>query len=82
MLLPFGVYRADQVGSLLRPAEVLEARKHFLTKDTTQLRTIEDKCIALAVEQQIKAGIKSITDGEFRRAYFHLDFLKQLDGVE
>lgn len=81
---PTGVYRADHVGSILRPKAILEARERLARNEITaaDLRKIEDEHIADAVRKQIKSGLRSITDGEFRRAYFHLDFLKHLDGVE
>lgn len=84
MVLPTGVYRADHVGSWLRPREVLDARNQVAQKKMSEeeLRKVEDKHIEDVVQKQIAAGLRSITDGEFRRAYFHLDFLKQLDGVE
>lgn len=84
MTLPAGVYRADQVGSLLRPKRILQARDSLpaSSKDTLSLRPLEDECIADVVRQQLRAGFRSITDGEFRRAYFHLDFLQHLDGVQ
>lgn len=71
------------MGSLLRPAAVLDARRNQAVGDLTskELRDLEDKYIAEAVQRQIEAGLRSITDGEFRRAYFHLDFLRHLDGV-
>lgn len=83
MSLPTGVYRADHVGSWLRPKAVLEARQKHADSEITaeQLREIEDKYIQDVVTKQVESGLLSITDGEFRRAYFHLDFLKQLDGV-
>lgn len=81
MTLPTGVYRADHVGSLLRPKEILQARAKLQSNDTSSLRTLEDEHIASAVRKQLQAGIRSVTDGEFRRAYFHLDFLRHLDGV-
>ncbi|MCW1970937.1 MAG: 5-methyltetrahydropteroyltriglutamate--homocysteine S-methyltransferase [Anaerolineae bacterium] len=76
-------FRADHVGSLLRPAEVLAARKQCAEGKLSraELRAIEDKHIAHAVKMQESVGLKSITDGEYRRAFFHLDFLEQLDGV-
>jgi 5-methyltetrahydropteroyltriglutamate--homocysteine methyltransferase len=76
-------FRADQVGSLLRPKEVLEAReKHQKGAITTEeLRSVEDAAIASVVRKQEDIGLRSITDGEFRRTYFHVDFLEQLDGV-
>lgn len=84
MTLPAGVYRADQVGSLLRPKAVLEARERAGKGEITteELRAIEDAAITNAVEKQLQVGLRAVTDGEFRRAYFHLDFLKQLDGVQ
>ncbi|KAK7538503.1 uncharacterized protein J3D65DRAFT_552569 [Phyllosticta citribraziliensis] len=83
MVLPTGVYRADHVGSWLRPKPVLEARQKFADKEITaeELSQVEDKWIEDVVSKQIQNGLRSITDGEFRRAYFHLDFLQQLDGV-
>src|SRR5688572_1641871 len=76
-------FRADQVGSLLRPAELSEARKqHKQGKlDAAKLKEIEDRSIKEAVRKQEAIGLKSITDGEFRRDWWHLDFLTQLDGV-
>src|SRR6185295_3749257 len=71
-------FHADQVGSLLRPAELHAARK----AKHPDLKSIEDRCIAAAVRKQEALGLESITDGEFRRDFWHLDFLKQLDGIE
>lgn len=84
MSLPIGVYRADQVGSLLRPKEILKAREQLPpnSQDTSSLRPLEDGYVAGVVRKQLQAGLRSITDGEFRRAYFHLDFLQHLDGVK
>lgn len=84
MPLPLGVYRADHVGSLLRPKEILQARASLPpdSNDTSSLRPLEDKLIAQVVRKQLQNGIRSVTDGEFRRAFFHLDFLRHLDGVE
>jgi 5-methyltetrahydropteroyltriglutamate--homocysteine methyltransferase len=77
------VFRADQVGSFLRPKHLLDARAQAAKGQITpeQLRAVEDKAIADVVKFQEEVGLKSITDGEFRREYFHLDFLKQLGGV-
>ncbi|NBQ90742.1 MAG: 5-methyltetrahydropteroyltriglutamate--homocysteine S-methyltransferase [Betaproteobacteria bacterium] len=78
-------FRADHVGSFLRPAYLLEARAaHFQRKAITaeQLREVEDRAIAEVVEFQRGVGLRSITDGEFRRTYFHIDFLEQLGGVK
>lgn len=84
MPLPTGVYRADHVGSLLRAAPVLQGRAdHAAGKiSASDLRAIEDEHIAAIVTKEIDAGLRSITDGEFRRAFFHLDYLQHLDGVE
>lgn len=78
-------FRADHVGSFLRPAYLLEAREQFFqTKSITaaQLRAVEDKAITEIVRFQQDVGLQSITDGEFRRTYFHIDFLEQLGGVK
>ncbi len=76
-------FRADHVGSLLRPQRLLEARaRHDNGELTSQaLRDIEDACIRDAVRLQEDVGLEAITDGEFRRTYFHIDFLEQLEGV-
>ncbi len=76
--------RADHVGSFLRPRYLLDAREKFARKEITaaELRAIEDKAIAEVVKMQEDVGLKAITDGEFRRTYFHIDFLVQLDGVQ
>jgi 5-methyltetrahydropteroyltriglutamate--homocysteine methyltransferase len=76
-------FRADHVGSLLRPAAVHEARTRRSAGEITaaELRDVEDAAIAEAVRTLEGIGMRSITDGEFRRAWFHLDFLEQLDGV-
>ena len=77
-------YRADHVGSLLRPAELLEARQRRDSGQLspTDLRAIGDRHIREVVELQEDAGLESITDGEFRRFIFHIDFLSQLAGIE
>ncbi|HEU5177126.1 MAG TPA: 5-methyltetrahydropteroyltriglutamate--homocysteine S-methyltransferase [Burkholderiales bacterium] len=73
-------FRADHVGSLLRPAELKQARAAKLAKD--KLREIEDRCIRDAVALQEAAGLQSVTDGEFRRAFWHVDFLTGFEGIE
>jgi 5-methyltetrahydropteroyltriglutamate--homocysteine methyltransferase len=80
MPIPF---RADQVGSLLRPAELAALRAGFKRGevDAAQLRLAEDRAITEVVRRQETVGLQSITDGEFRRDWWHLDFLAQLDGV-
>ena len=72
--------RYDHVGSFLRPQYLLEAREQKAKGEITpeQLRTVEDKAIAEIVKFQEDIGLKSITDGEFRRTYFHIDFLLSL----
>ena len=76
-------FRADHVGSFLRPKFLLDAREQFRTGaiDAAQLRTVEDEAIRGIVKFQEDLGLKGITDGEFRRTYFHIDFLTQLEGV-
>jgi 5-methyltetrahydropteroyltriglutamate--homocysteine methyltransferase len=76
--------RADHVGSFLRPRYLLEAREQHARKqiDAAQLRAVEDRAIADVIRMQEDVGMQAITDGEFRRTYFHIDFLKQLDGVQ
>jgi 5-methyltetrahydropteroyltriglutamate--homocysteine methyltransferase len=78
--LPF---RADHVGSLLRTPTVLENRLRWKQGEISAetLRAIENREIAETVKRLEATGMKAITDGEFRRDYFHLDFLKQLEGV-
>src|SRR5689334_13716037 len=77
-------FRADHVGSFLRPKYLLDAREQRAKGEITpeQLRAVEDKAIAEIVKFQEDVGLQSITDGEFRRTYFHIDFLEQLGGVE
>ena len=76
-------FRADQVGSLLRPGELVQARARFKRNDLSlsQLREIENQSIEKAVRKQEAIGLESITDGEMRRDWWHLDFMLQLDGV-
>ncbi|OHZ02737.1 cobalamin-independent methionine synthase II family protein [Salinicola sp. MIT1003] len=76
-------FRADIVGSFLRPAALKEARLQFQRGaiDASVLQKIEDDEIRRVVEQQEAAGLQVVTDGEFRRAWWHFDFLEQLDGV-
>ncbi len=76
-------FRADHVGSLLRPPAVHEARAKRAAGEISaaELREVEDAAIADAVRTVEGLGMRSVTDGEFRRAWFHLDFLEQLDGV-
>jgi 5-methyltetrahydropteroyltriglutamate--homocysteine methyltransferase len=78
------VFRADHIGSFLRPRPLLAAHEQFKRGEISgpELRSLEDKAIAEVVQLQESAGLQCITDGEFRREYFHLDFLSQLGGVE
>jgi 5-methyltetrahydropteroyltriglutamate--homocysteine methyltransferase len=76
-------FRADHVGSLLRPPELLRARDDHAEGriDDDELRGIEDAAIRDVVRLQEEVGLRSVTDGEFRRASWHMDFIYQLDGV-
>jgi 5-methyltetrahydropteroyltriglutamate--homocysteine methyltransferase len=77
-------FRADHVGSFLRPPALLAARDRFAKGeiDRAGLRAVEDAAIRDIVRFQEDLGLSGITDGEFRRTYFHIDFLEQLSGVE
>jgi 5-methyltetrahydropteroyltriglutamate--homocysteine methyltransferase len=77
-------FRADHVGSFLRPKFLLDAREKFKSEaiDPAALRRVEDEAIRGIVKFQEDLGLQGITDGEFRRTYFHIDFLTQLQGVE
>ena len=77
-------FRADHVGSFLRPPDLLEARDRFKQGaiSKAQLRAAEDSAIRDIVRFQEDLGLQGITDGEFRRTYFHVDFLEQLAGIE
>jgi len=76
-------FRADHVGSLLRPPELRRARDDFAAGKITagQLRAVEDEAIRGAVALQQEAGLRSVTDGEFRRASWHMDFIYQIGGI-
>jgi len=76
-------FRADQVGSLLRPRELAAARANFKRGklDARSLKAVEDRCIREAISKQESVGLQAVTDGEFRRDWWHLDFMAQLDGV-
>jgi 5-methyltetrahydropteroyltriglutamate--homocysteine methyltransferase len=77
-------FRADHVGSLLRPAPLKVAREERAKGElaATDLKAIEDREIERAIKKQEEAGLQAVTDGEFRRSWWHLDFLWGLDGVE
>src|SRR6185437_6272856 len=76
-------FRADHVGSLLRPAALKQARERRAKGEISadELKAVEDRAIADAIKKQETVGLQSITDGEFRRSWWHLDFLWGLDGV-
>ena len=76
-------FRYDFVGSFLRPQEIKDARAAFKAGKITadDLRKVEDKEIAKLIEKQKKAGYHAITDGEFRRSYWHLDFMWGFNGI-
>jgi methionine synthase II (cobalamin-independent) len=76
-------FRADHVGSLLRPPRLLRAREDFAAGQITaaELRAVEDQEIPGAIKMQEEAGLQSATDGEFRRASWHMDFIYALGGV-
>ena len=76
-------FRADHVGSLLRPAELAEARAKAKRGELSaaQLRAVQDKHIREAVAKQESVGMQAVTDGEFRRDWWHIDFLSGFDGV-
>src|SRR5258706_1936365 len=76
-------FRADHVGSLLRPETVLRAREDRAAGriPAEQLRAVEDDAIRDVVRMQEEVGLQSATDGEFRRTSWHMDFIYQLGGV-
>ena len=77
-------FRADHVGSLLRPAALKEARAKNAKGEISaaDLKTVEDREIGRVIRHQEDVGLHATTDGEFRRSWWHLDFLWGLDGVE
>ena len=77
-------FRADHVGSLLRPAALKHARERRATGEisATELKAVEAREIERVIRKQEGVGLQSITDGEFRRSWWHLDFLWGLDGLE
>jgi 5-methyltetrahydropteroyltriglutamate--homocysteine methyltransferase len=76
-------FRADHVGSLLRPRRLLQAREDHAAGriDFAELRALEDDAIREIVKMQEDVGLQAATDGEFRRASWHMDFIYQLDGI-
>jgi 5-methyltetrahydropteroyltriglutamate--homocysteine methyltransferase len=77
-------FRADHVGSLLRPDELRAARAAHKagTLSAEALTAIEDRCIRAAIRSQEELGLRAATDGEYRRAYWHFDFVSGLEGIE
>ena len=77
-------FRADHVGSLLRPAALKAARERRAKDEitTAALREVEDREVEAIIRKQEAIGLHAVTDGEFRRSWWHLDFLWGLDGVE
>ena len=81
--MPGPPFRADHVGSLLRPPELLQARaEHAAGRlSAEELRRVEDAAVRDAVRMQEDIGLSGVTDGEFRRGSWHMDFLYQIGGV-
>src|ERR1700750_2073866 len=77
-------FRADHVGSLLRPKEVHQARAEFAKGEISaeQLKQVEDTAVRDIIRKQGEAGLKTATDGEQRRTSWHMDFIYQLGGIE
>src|SRR5512144_2845038 len=77
-------FRADHVGSLLRPAALKEARARRERGEISpeELKAVEDREIEKVIRKQEEVGLRSVTDGEFRRAFWNYDFLGEIDGVE
>lgn len=76
-------YRYDEVGSLLRPAALKQARADFQSQKISadDLKAVEDREVKRIVEKQVDLGLKAVTDGEFRRSWWHLDFFDGLNGA-
>jgi 5-methyltetrahydropteroyltriglutamate--homocysteine methyltransferase len=77
-------FRADHVGSLLRPQEIKEARAKREAGEISaaDLKAVEDKAIGRAVAKEASLGLKAVTDGEYRRSFWSRDFFRHLDNVE
>lgn len=83
--MPSAPYRADHVGSLLRPAAVKKARKAYLEDNTgsaQELRAAEDDAIRQVIQMQQDVGLQAVTDGEYRRSWWHYDFMGGLTGLD
>ncbi|MEA2986643.1 MAG: 5-methyltetrahydropteroyltriglutamate--homocysteine methyltransferase, partial [Alphaproteobacteria bacterium] len=76
-------FRADHVGSLLRPSHLIEAREKHKKGEITaaDLKALEDKEVRAAVKLQEDAGLQSITDGDYRRGHWWMDFVSAIDGA-
>src|SRR3954453_10898769 len=76
-------FRADHVGSLLRPENLLDARARYAAGeiDAAELRGVEDEAVADVVRLQEDVGLRTATDGEFRRATWHMDFIYAINGI-
>lgn len=83
MAVNYGPNRYDVVGSFLRPAKLKQAREDFSAGaiDAAALKAVEDECITDLIAKEKKAGLRFITDGEFRRATWHLDFMWAFEGI-
>ena len=81
--MPHLPLHADHVGSLLRPERLATARQSWRAGELSRdaLREIEDECIAEVAAHQQRVGLRAITDGEFRRDWWHLDFLSGFEGI-
>jgi 5-methyltetrahydropteroyltriglutamate--homocysteine methyltransferase len=84
MSRPVPPFRADHVGSLLRPEALKKARQRKVLGEigADELKAVEDREIEAVIRKQEDIGLKAVTDGEFRRAFWQIDFLENLDGVE
>src|ERR1700756_4668191 len=76
-------FRADHVGSLLRPQKLLRARQEHAegALDDAGLRAVEDEAVLEVIRMQGDVGLRTVTDGEFRRASWHMDFIYQIGGI-
>ena len=78
-------FRADHVGSLLRPNSIKQARTRHIDKgdiSAEELRSIEDEAIKNAIAVQQDVGLQAVTDGEYRRSFWHYDFMGELEGFD
>src|SRR6187549_3399257 len=85
MTTPTPPFRADIVGSFLRPDALKAARKQRFDDQTLsaeELKAVEDNAIVDVIRMQEAVGLKAVTDGEFRRAWWHFDFMGMLDGLD